>query len=255
MGVDLGEWIVGLRSNDEEILDLLWRGLAPIRVDDIPVFPNLSLFRSADERGKRELHRLYRRGVTVLRTGSSGRMLRAAARHLDGFLTPPADLLPLRAELLVGGHGAVLVYDTAANLHLPHRRLAKMGWRRTEGAVCRFDPETLEVVVPEPRFAFDPVVAAEIDERWPREPDEGGVAPGRFPVHAVVLLGTRPDHLRVASPARRLASLASLLDTSFHPARAVEVEAVGRLDGSAEVVRALGYEANEVIDILRSLSA
>jgi hypothetical protein len=68
-----------------------------------------------------------------------------------------------------------------------------------------------------------------------------------------MLLGTRPDHLLVASPARRLARLASLLDTSVRPASAGAVEAVGRLDDEVQVVRALGFDPKEILGILRDL--
>jgi hypothetical protein len=252
--VDIGEWIVGLRSNDEEVVDLLRRGLASIRVDDIDVFPNLSLYRSDDDRRVREMHRLYRRGVTVLRTGSIGRVLRSAVRHLDSFLTPPDGFLALRADLLVGQQGAVLVNDSIINLNVSERRTAKMGWVRLQGAAPMLDLHTLEVVVPPPRFGLDPSVLAEIDARWPPDADEVNVAPGRYPVRGVVLLGTRPDHLLVASPARRVASFASLLDTSTRAARAIDVQAVGQLDDRVEVVRALGFDPKEITGILRDLS-
>lgn len=254
MGVDTGEWIVGLRSNDEEVVDLLRRGLAPIRVDGIDVFPNLSLRRGADGGRNRELHRLYRRGVSVMRTASLGRLVRSAVRHLDGFMDPPSGLLPLRADVLFGDRGAVLVYGTVVTERIAERRLTRLGWRSADGLRALLDPVTPDVVVQEPRLCLTPEVAAEVEARWPREPEEDVVAPGRYPVRGVILLGTRPDHLRVASPARRLASLVSLLDTTGHPARAVDVEAIGRLDTHAEVVRALGYETDELLDILRALA-
>jgi hypothetical protein len=78
--------------------------------------------------------------------------------------------------------------------------------------------------------------------------------PGRYPIYAVVLLGARPDHLKVASPARRLASLASLLDSTGGAVKAVDVEAIGRLEGRADVVRALGFESGELLGILRDLA-
>jgi len=254
VGVDIGEWIVGLRSNDDEVVDLLRRGFASIRVDGIEVFPNLSLFRSGDDgRRVREMHRLYRRGVPVLRTGSTGRLLRSAARHLDGFLAPSDGLLALRADVLVGKHGAVLVNDSLMNFNVSDRRVAKMGWQTLDGAAAWLDPDTLEVVVPPPRFAMDPSVQAEIDTRWPPGAEEQHAAPGRYPVRTVVLLDTRPGHPLAESPARRLAGLASLLDTSACPARAVDVQAVGRLDARIEVVRALD-DPKAINHILRTLA-
>lgn len=224
------------------------------RVTDVDVFPNLSLYRGEESGRIRELHRLYRRGHTVLRTASLGRLIRAALAHLDGFLAPPAGLVPLRGELLVGKRGAVVINDALTNFNIPERRLAKMGWSRTDGAVPLFDPATLELVVPESRLEFDAATIAEISERWPRLADEGAALPGRYPVHAVVLLGARPDHLKVASPARRLSSFASLIDSSTHPVKAADLAALGQLDGRAEVVRALGFETDEIIGILKDLA-
>jgi hypothetical protein len=155
---------------------------------------------------------------------------------------------------LLGERGAVLVYGAAVTERLAERRLTRLGWRGADGRRALLDPVTLEVVVDEPRLSLTPEVAAEVDARWPREPEEDSVGPGRHPVRGVVLLGTRPDHLRMASPARRLASLVSLLDTTDRPARAVDVEAVGHLDTHVEVVRALGYETDELVGILRALA-
>ena len=252
--MDVGEWIIGLRSNDEEIVDLLRRGLASIRLDDVDVLPNLSLLRGEERGFARELHRLQRRGVTVLRTKSVGRLIRAATRGLEHFLEPLPGQVALRARLLVHDRGAVLLHDAGAELRLSERRLGRMGYRSTDATAVRFDLDTLEVVVPEARFGLDPAVAHEISERWPEEDTEAAVAPGRYPVYAVVLLGTQADHLRIASPARRIASFASLLDTSFHPARATEVEALGRLDGRVRVEGTLGFEADDLLQILRELS-
>jgi len=243
---------VGLRSNDPELVDVLRRVLAPIRVDGLDVFPNLSLYRGAEGR-TRELHRLSRHGATVLRTTSTGRLVRAALHHLDGFLPPPPGLLPFRADLLLGPRGAALVHDAGTQLNVSERRLARLGWQRTDG-VPLIDLETLEVVVPEPRLALDAEVVAEIDARWPVGPEERGLGAGRHPVHAVVLLGSIPDHVKIASPARRLASFASLIDTLGGSVKAAELESLGRLEHRCEVVRALGFEPSELLGILEELA-
>lgn len=218
------------------------------------VFPNLSLLVGGDDGRSRELHRLYRRGATVLRTPSLGQLIRASVRQLDTFVAPPDGLVRLRADLLVGEHGAVLVHDPWTQLRVPDRRLAALGWARSDGAAPMLDRATGDVVVTLPRFSLDESVAAEVDTQWPVAPGEGRVAPGRYRVHAIVLLGATPDHLKVASPARRVASLASLLDTSAHPARAIDVAAMGRLEGRAEIVRAIGMDLSEVVGILRDLA-
>src|SRR5262249_15597932 len=160
----------------------------------------------------RELHRLYRRGHAVMRTPSLGRLVRGAVRQVDALLEPPPGLVPLKGELLLTKHGAVLVNDQFVNFDIPERRLARMGYQRSDGAVRLFDPVSLEAVVPEPRLAFDMEVLHEVEQRWPALDSGASTVPGRYAVHGVVLLGARPDHLKVASPARRLAGLASLVD-------------------------------------------
>jgi hypothetical protein len=237
------------------VVDVLRDVLAPIRVDDLAVFPNLSLHVGDQEGKTRELHRLYRRGSSVLSTSSTGRLVRAALNHLDAFLPPPPGLIPLRGDLVVGRAGAVLANDRLTRFDLPERRVAKMGWRGPDGAAAFLDPATREVVVIERRLTLDAAALGEIDRRWPRLEDEEPVEPGRYPIRAVVLLGTRPDHLLVSSPARRRAGLASLVETSVRPARAADIEALAVLDDGIEVVRILGYETSELVDVLRRLSA
>jgi hypothetical protein len=244
---------VGLRANDEELVELLRRALAPYRTAATTPYPNLSLYRGNEDGSIRELHRLYRQGLTKLRTPSLGRLVRTAVRYLDHFVSPPEGLIPLATELVVGSRGAVLVAGADIDLMPPARRLARSGWLRSAGVVPLLDPSSYEIVVEEHRFAMDPAVQAEVDERWPPEADETAVPPGRYPIRAVVLLGARPDHLRVASSARRLASFATLLDTTWQPARAADVEAVAGLDGRVEDVRALGFDPKELAEILRKL--
>jgi hypothetical protein len=255
VGAEVGELIVGLRSNDDELVDALRRVLAPIRADDQAVFPNLSLYVGEGGGHVRELHRLYRRGTTVLRTASVGRLLRAALKHLDAFLPPPPGLVPLRGDLLVGAGGALLANEPFTRMEVPERRIWKLGWRGTDGAAAFLDVTASEVVVAEPRLTFDAAGLAEIDARWVPLESEEGVTAGRYPIRAVVLLGTGPDHLLTSSPACRRADLASLIDTSILPPRATDVEALGALDGGIELVRILGNDTRELVGVLRDLAA
>lgn len=251
--MDLGDWVVGLRANDEELCEALRRVLAPMLVAG-PVYPNLSLYRGAEHGPARELHRLYRRGRLVLVTGSLGELARGALACLDGFLAPPAGLVDLRAEVLLGEAGAVLVRDPSAAVRLPTRRLERLGFRRVIGVTPRLDPATLEVVLAPPRLAIDPDALGRLDARWPCPAGTVDVEPGRVAIAAAVLLGADRDDLDWASPAKRWASLVPLVDTDRPDRLAERVEAIGRLDGRIPVVRTRGFETVEVVEALRGLA-
>ena len=253
MGVDLGERIAGLRSNDADVVEVLRRVLAPIRVDD-DVFPNLSLYVGGGNGKTRELHRLYRRGGIVLRTASTGRLIRAAMNHLASFLPPPTGLVPLNGQLVVGDGGAVLGLAPFGSVEVPERRVRRLGWRSTDGAAPFFDPASLEVVIGEPRLTLDAAALAEVEERWPIGDGEDAAEPGRYPIRAVVLVDLRDDDLLFGSPARRLAGLASLLDTSVRPIRATDVDALGTLESRVEIVRIVGPDPKGLLAALRDLT-
>lgn len=253
MGVDLGDTIAGLRSNDAEVVEALRRVLAPIRVDDVDVFPNLSLYVGEGTGKFRALHRLYRRGAVVLRTASTGRLLRSAVKHLDSFLPPPPGLVPLGGELVVGNRGAVLGLAPFGRFELPERRVRRIGWHTTEGAAAFLDPASLEVVITEPRVALDPAALADLEDRWPVRAGEEAAEPGRYPIRSVVVVDRPGDDLLSASPARRRAALASLLDTSVVPVRSADVDALGALEGQVDIVRIVGSEPNDLVAALRDL--
>jgi hypothetical protein len=207
---------VGLRANDETVVEGLRAVLAGHVLSDVDVFPNLSLAVGRTEGRRREFHRLYRRGAEVLTTVSLGRLVRAALAHLGGLGTPPAGVVPLHADCLLGERGAVLVDQPWAIRALSERRLERVGWHRADGLVPWLDVATGEVVVPAPPFALDAEARAELDRRFPLRKDDRPVAPGRHPLHAVVLYGAQPDPAQPWSPARRLASLANLVAPGDH---------------------------------------
>ena len=116
------------------------------------------------------------------------------------------------------------------------------------------DPATVEVVITEPRVALDPAALADLDERWPVRAGEEMAEPGRYPIRSVVLVDLRDDDVVLASPARRRAALASLLDTSVRPVRSADVEALGALEGRVDIVRIVGSEPKDLLAALRDLS-
>jgi hypothetical protein len=230
----------------------LRRVLAPIRLDHVDVFPNLSLLVGEDRGNVRQLHHLYRRGIQTLRTPSLGRLLRGALLHLERLGSPPPGLMSLDAEMLLGDQGAVLVHRAWRIADLPDRRLARIGWYRPDIGAPWLDPETLDIVVPEPRLQFAPEARAEIDARWPPKAEERTFAPGRYAVHAVALVAASEED--VDSPARRLAGMASLLGPSHGAVNARTIEVMGRLQRKAEVLRELSADDRALVKVLESLT-
>jgi hypothetical protein len=228
--------------------------MAPYHTDVVTTFANLSLLHGSQSGQLRVLHRLYRREASVLRTTSLGRLVRTAVRYLDHFVRPPDGMVRLSANLVVNERGAVLVATGGLDVMPAERRLARLGWRRSDGVMPLLDSESLEVVVEPARFSIEDGVAKELGTAWPPEPGESGVEPGRYPLQAVVLLGAHADHLVAESTARRRAGYAALLDTAYESARVPDIEIVGRLDGQVPTVRVAGFESPEVLDVLRRLA-
>jgi hypothetical protein len=211
VAVDLGERVVGVRSNDAATVDLLRRVLAPMALDGVDVFPNVSVLVGEAHGRTRPLHRLWRRRQVVLATPSPGHVLRAALHALDTLISPSPELLPLRGGFVVGPGGAVLLHPTTLPGHVSDRRLARGGWRRGGGHVPLLDRRTFELVVPASRLTLDPDGLAELDRRFPLGPGQGPPRPGRYPLRAVVLLGAQPAGQAPLTATERLAAVTELV--------------------------------------------
>jgi hypothetical protein len=247
--VDLGQHVVGIRSNAPEVVDLLRRVLAPIRLDGIAVFPNLSLY-VGDERGRvREMHRVSRRGVLVLTTPSLGRAVRAVLRHLEGLREPPPGLLPLNGALLVGPSGALIVNDDRALSRVAERRLSTTGWRRADGLRPVLDVVTGDVVVAGPSAAVDRAALAELERRFDADEDDSPISSGRHPLRAVLFVAGRAEELW--SPAQRVAAIAALVDAERTSIRAADVAGIAGLVERC-AVETVGSEPAQIVDALRA---
>ncbi|GMU77597.1 MAG: hypothetical protein AMXMBFR46_03960 [Acidimicrobiia bacterium] len=106
IGVDLGDFVAGIRVDDAATLDGLRRALAAHAVEGVDAHPNVSISVGQRDGRLRGMHHVYRRGSEVLTTPSLGRAVRAALHHLAGLVGPPPGLVALNGELLVAARPA-----------------------------------------------------------------------------------------------------------------------------------------------------
>ncbi len=250
MPVRVADLVVGVRVSEPATLQLTRALLAPLLVPRADAYPNLSLLVGGRRGPAQELHRLYRHCTAVTRTTSLRRLLVATVLQLGRFLPPPDGLVPLDVEVLEGDAGCVLLGNVATGAPVTERELAQVGWQRVDAGTPMLDPRRLDLVFAGSRLRVDWSVLDDVDE--------GGTGPAAWaqqsrPIRAVVLLGTQPDPVKMTSPARRLVSLASLVDQESRPARGEDLAALGRLAGRCEVVRTLGLDKRELLDVLRRL--
>ena len=191
----VAERLIGVRSTEQELIDSLKRVLRAHLVTDVEAPGNLSFHVGVDSGNVRGFHFLYRGNVSVLRTRSRARMLRAAIAHLDGFDADPEGTLRLTARLLTDGHSA-LVIDAAlgATVQRIEKRLELLGYKYLDTAGVAVDRTTLEVVTWPPRLQVDREALADV-EREDDAAEHRAPAPtaSRLPIRSLVLGRTMND--------------------------------------------------------------
>jgi hypothetical protein len=253
IAVRVGDLIIGVRTNDDELGALLFDALRPHVVPDVDVPPNLSLMFGDGDGRVRALHFLYRSGVSVARTNSPGRLMRAALRHLEGFGPPPPDSTRVNAKLLVRGDSAVLVDDRfGGTVDSLERRLHRMDYDLVDVHAPAIDRETLEVPLASPRLAPDPDGRAEIDRRYPPAPNEVELDDRRCRLGGVLVWGNpEPDG---QSPAQRYVELTPLVIGRDGNVSADDLDLLTRLTNACEVKRIAYPDARQLVSALRGLS-
>jgi hypothetical protein len=195
--------VVEVRTNHGRVLELLEDGFATGDGDDAPLAATFSLFVGAASGKLLAIHSVGRDGVRVFRSPDLGRAIRALLGEIAALSDPPERAARIRGRALVSASGAVvLVAPHPALLCVPERRLARLGWHACDAPPV-VDGASRELLVPE----LDDPVAALVDERFPRERAVLPVAPGRYPIRALVALGYAPDRIAHESAARRLVML------------------------------------------------
>jgi hypothetical protein len=253
IAIRVGDLVIGVRTNHEEMTALLHRALRPHVEADLDAPPNLSLSFGEPEDGKRRLHFLYRSGYSVVRTNSPGRLLRGAIRHLEGYAPAPRGTKHLNAKLLVRDGDATLVDARfGGTVDIVERRLHRLGYRLVDVGEPLLDLETLEIKVEAPRLDPDPDGRAEIDRRYPPTPHEVELHDVRYRVRGLVTWGDpAPDGY---SPAKRHAELTPLATARDGTIAAEDLDLLVRVSRSWEILRIEYPDARQLLAALRDLT-
>jgi Coenzyme PQQ synthesis protein D (PqqD) len=245
-----------VRATAPDLLEPLGEVLRTVVIADDPGAPTVSMV-VGDRRGPgREMHRVFCGRVEVARTAAAGRLMAAVLGQVDRLLAPPDDLLHLEcAVLLDADDRAVFVNDRESISELGDRRLARVGLRRLDLVAAPIDRTNLDLVVPPLRLPVDRDALLRLDAELTLAPDRGSSSERRYPPRALVLLGGKPDHLKVTSPARRLGSLVPLVTRLDGSARGRDLADAGRLAEHCQVERALGFSADEVVEVLERVAS
>jgi hypothetical protein len=253
IAVRVGDLIVGVRTNDDEMTALLVGALRPHVVPDLDAPPNLSLTFGEAEGRVRGVSFLYRSGVSVVRTSSPGRLLRAALRHVEGFAPPPTGAARLNAKLLVRGDEALIVDGRfGGTVDVLERRLHRLGCQLVDVHTPLLDRETLEVTLHAPRLELDTDGRAEIDRRHPPTRHEVELHDARYRLRGLVVWGEpEPDG---QSPAQRYAELTPLATGADGDIAAEDLDVLARVTQACDVVRIAYPDTRELLSVLRGLT-
>jgi hypothetical protein len=250
IAIRVGDLVIGVRTNDEEMSALLANAVRPHVEADLDAPPNLSLTFGESKGRVRDRHFLYRSGQSVVRTMSRGRLLRGALTNLESYAPIPPDLTPLNAKLLLRDGEAVLVDGRfGATLDVLERRLQRFGVRVVDVPTPLLDRETLEINLDAPRLEMDRDARAEIDRRYPPTPHEVELHDARYRLERIVTWGEdEPDG---ASPAQRFAELTPLVTGRDGRIAPNDLDTLTRVTGSCEVVRIRNADARQLLQALR----
>jgi hypothetical protein len=252
IAVRVGDLVLGVRTNDDEMSALLARALRPHVEIGVDAPPNLSLAFGATDGRVRSRHFLYRSGISVVRTSARGRLLRGALRYLESYAPVPSDLTNMNAKLLLRDGQAVLVDGRfGMTVDVLERRLQRLGLRVVDVYPPLLDAGTLNIRIEAPRLEMDPDGRAEIERRYPPSPQEIELRKVRYPIAGIVMWG---DDAPDGSPAQRFAELTPLVADPHGQIAPYDLEVLARVNRSCEVVRTPYADARHLLEALRALA-
>jgi hypothetical protein len=186
----VGEYRVGIRADSAASDDILAGALAGFRLaPGTTAPPNYSVTLAGE--GGRAPHRLsllQAGSVTVARSRSPRRILRALAGHLSCLLDPEPGLVRISALGAVRNGEAVLLPDAAiAWLDRIQAPLARLGFLLVDQPFAHLDVTRAEMVVPSPTVGMAEAVLATVPDPPARSSEPGTVASGRYPLRAWLL--------------------------------------------------------------------
>jgi len=246
------DWHIGVRHNGSDALDALARVLPGALIDDPQVPDNYSLALSPRAgKGARALHLLVSGSRQLVRS-------RSAARVVRGLLTRLTfDLFPID-DGLVSVHMTALVRD-GDTVMVPRRimlerdrtqsRLDRAGYQIVDCPFALVDPVTRELVVPEPRLAYDRDALAALDRDDDAGRERPAVLPGRYPITAW-RFGATEEAVGPMSQARAVAALLPHVERPDDEVAGLVSTLAHLVDG----VTARTVRAGPVQDLLSDLS-
>ncbi len=208
----VGEYRVGIRADSAASDDILARALAGYRLaPGTTAPPNYSVTLAGE--GGRGLHRLslLQAGtVTVARSRSPRRILRALAGHLSCLLDPEPGLVRTSAIGAVRNGMGVLLPDAAIGwLDRIQAPLARLGFLLVDQPFAHLDVTRAEMVVPSPTVGMAEAVLATLSDPPARSSEPGTVASGRYPLRAWLL----PERVWGQAPLSPAGAAAAALGT------------------------------------------
>jgi hypothetical protein len=253
IAVRVGDLVIGVRTNDEEMSALLARAVRPQVEAGVDAPPNLSLTFGAADGRLRDRHLLYRSGVSVVRTSSRGRVLRGALRYLASYAPIPSDMTGVNAKLLLRDDDALLVDARfGVTVDVLERRLQRLGLRVLDVHTPLLDPETLDIRVQAPRLEVDPDGRAAIDREYPPAPQEVEVQSGSYRLAGIVAWGDEASDGR--SPARRFTELTPLVVGRHGRIAPADLDTLMHVSGTCEIVRIPVPDVRQLVQALRTLA-
>jgi hypothetical protein len=208
----VGEYRVGIRADSAASDDILARALAGYRLAlGTTAPPNYSVTLAGEGgRGPRRLSLLQAGSVTVARSRSPRRILRALAGHLSCLLDPEPGLVRIGAIGAVRNGTAVLLPDAAIGwLDRIQAPLARLGFLLVDQPFAHLDVTRAEMVVPSPSLGMAEAVLATLPDPPAGPSEPRSVAPGRYPLRAWLL----PERVWGEAPLSPAGAAASALGT------------------------------------------
>lgn len=253
IAVRVGDLVLGVRTNDAEMSELLTRALRPLVEAGVDAPPNLSLTFGASEGRVRDRHFLYRSGVSVVRSSSRGRVLRGALRYLESYAPIPSDMTGVNAKLVLRGGDALLVDGRfGVTVDVLERRLPRLGLRVVDVHTPLLDPQNLDIRVEARRLEMDSDGRAEIDRQYPPAPQEVELQNARYRLAGIVAWGDEASDGR--SPAQRFAELTPLVVRRHGRIAPDDLDALAYVSSRCEVVRIPIPDARQLVQVLRNLA-
>ena len=207
--LQVGKWALGVRSSNADV-DAALRRVLREHVVDVAAPNNFSLLMAGND--ARAFNFLYQANDVLVRTRTPGRVLRALVQHLSEFAEPAVPTVRIHATGFFA-NGAVIVAPDELRAEIPNieTRLNVAGLRVIDSPVLHIDPETAQLVIPEPALRVDAGALAEYEDAHPAKGrEQPPVLPGRYPIAAWALL-TAEDRTDSISAAQGVAAAAQLV--------------------------------------------